>query len=77
MSEKKKYVALNLPEGLIEELKVWKSAYAAAYGSTKTYEEIMRGLLDSLEDTEPAVHAEFCRIVENHPELLDKFTQEA
>ncbi len=76
MSEKKKYVALNLPEGLIEELKVWKSAYAAAYGVNRTYEQMLRGMLDGLEDTEPAVYEEFQRIVGRHPEMLDRFTIE-
>lgn len=74
---KKAYASINLPKCMIEELKVWKSAYTASYGTPKTYEEMLRGMLDSLQNTEPAVHAEFCRIIENHPELLDKISSES
>lgn len=69
----KKFVSINLPKGLVEELKVWRAAYTAAYGVSKTYEQMLRGMLDSLEDTEPAVHAAFEKILKEHPELLDKF----
>ena len=77
MNEKKAYASINLPQSMIEELKVWKAAFTAAYGAPKTYEEMLRGMLDSLQDTEPAVHAEFCRIIENHPELLNIITKKA
>lgn len=72
----KKYKPINLPVGMIEELKVWKAAYTAAYGVTKTYEEMLRGMLDSMEDTDPAVYAAFAKILKEHPELLDKFSVE-
>ncbi len=72
MNDKKAYASINLPKSMIEELKIWKAAFTAAYGAPKTYEEIIRGMLDSLEDTEPAVQEEFCRIVERHPEVKAK-----
>ena len=72
----KKYKSLNLPGGLIEELKVWKAAYTASYGASVSYEKMIRGMLDGLEDTEPSVANEFKRIVSAHPELLDKFSVE-
>ncbi len=77
IDNKKAYASINLPKCMIEELKIWKAAYTASYGAPKTYEEMLRGMLDTLQDTEPAVHAEFCRIVDNHPELLNIITKKA
>lgn len=66
------YVSINLPECLVDELKVWKTAFSVSYGKTVSYAEMLRGMLDNLSDTEPGVFAEFERMVENHPELMDK-----
>lgn len=71
--KEKRYKPVNLPEGMIEELKAWKSAYAAAYGIPVTYEKMLRGMLDGLEDTDPAVYHEFERLMKMHPEMLDRF----
>lgn len=73
------YTTLNLPTALVEELKVWKMAFAASYGKPKSYAEMIRGMLDSLEDTDPGVVEELDRIVKKHPELEEKmgrFTSE-
>lgn len=64
-----KYTPLNLPKTLVEELKVWRLAFSAAYGKTVSYGEMIRGMLDCLDDTEPAVVNELGRILEKHPEL--------
>lgn len=66
------YTTLNLPSPLIEELKVWQMAFNNAYGRSVTYGEMIRGMLDSLEDTEPGVVEELNRLVEKHPELKEK-----
>ena len=66
------YTTLNLPTALVEELKVWKMAFAASYGKSKSYAEIIRGMLDSLENTEPGVVAELDDILKKHPKLLEK-----
>lgn len=63
------YKTLNLPASLVEELKLWRMAFSASYGKNMSYAEILRGMLDSLEDSEPAVVAEMDRMLENHPEL--------
>ena len=65
------YKTLNLPASLVDELGVWKMAFAAAYGRPVSYGEMIRGMLDSLEDTEPGVIDELDAIVKRHPELLD------
>lgn len=66
------YTTLNLPTALVEELKVWKMAFAASYGKPKSYAEMIRGMLDSLEDTEPGVVAELDDIMKKHPELMER-----
>lgn len=66
------YTTLNLPTTLVEELKVWRLAFNAAYGRSVTYGKMIRGMLDSLEDTEPGVVEELNQLVEKHPELKEK-----
>lgn len=66
------YTPLNLPKTLVEELKVWRLAFCAAYGKTVSYGEMIRGMLDSLEDSDPGVVDELDRILTKHPELYDK-----
>lgn len=66
---KVEYTTINLPKALVEEMKVWKMAYSVSYGRAVTYEEIIRGLLDNVEDIEPGVYAELAHILENNPEL--------
>ena len=65
------YTTLNLPTELVEALKVWKMAFTAAYGRPMSYADIITGMLDSLEDSEPTVIEEMDRLTEKHPELLD------
>lgn len=69
---KNSYTPLNLPGTLVDELKVWKMAFSASYGRPVSYAEMIRGMLDSLEDTEPGVVAELDEIMKKHPELLEK-----
>lgn len=66
------YTTLNLPTALVEELKVWKMAFSASYGRPMSYGEMLRGMLDSLEDSDPGVVEELDRIVKKHPELEEK-----
>lgn len=69
---KTEYTALNLPKKLVEEMKVWRMAFCASYGRPVSYGEMLRGMLDSLEDSEPSVVAEMDRLIEKHPELEKK-----
>ena len=66
------YTTLNLPSALVEELKVWRTAFSTAYGKSVTYADMLRGMLDSLEDSEPGVVDELNRLLEKHPELQEK-----
>lgn len=69
---KTEYASINLPKPLVEELKVWKMAFAAAYGRQVSYGEMIRGMLDSLEDSDPGVVEELDLIMKRHPEQLEK-----
>lgn len=68
----KGYTTINLPTELIEELKIWRQAFNNAYGRPVSYAEMLRGMLDSLEDTDPGVVEEMDSIITKHPELKDK-----
>ena len=69
------YTPLNLPKALVEEMKVWKMAFTAAYGRTVSYGEMIRGMLDSLEDSDPGVVEELDLIIKKHPELESKMAE--
>lgn len=70
--EQKKYTALSLPETLVEELKIWRRAFSNSYNRNISYEEMIRLMLDSMEDYEPGVVAELERMVQLHPELQNQ-----
>ena len=67
-----KYGALNIPESLVEELKVWKMAFSMSYGRTVSYAEMIRGMLDSIPQSDPEVSEALEKILEMNPELTDK-----
>lgn len=66
------YTTLNLPSSLVEELKIWRMAFSNAYGKAVSYGEMIRSMLDSMEDSNPSVVEELTTIVNKHPELMDK-----
>ena len=66
------YTPLNLPKTLVEELKIWRLAFCASYGRTVSYGEMIRSMLDTMEDSDPGVLDELGRILEKHPELNEK-----
>lgn len=67
-----KYSGLNLPESLVEELKVWKMAYALAYGRNISYAEMIRKMIDIIPEHDPAVKESVSRLLEMNPELAAK-----
>lgn len=68
------YTTLNLPTALVEELKVWRMAFNNAYGKSVTYGDMLRGMLDSLEDSDPGVVSELETLLAKHPELKEKLS---
>jgi len=67
-----KFKSLQLPEALVEELKIWRQAYMISAGRTVSYGEMIRGWIDGLEDSEPDVARAMDMIIEKHPELAEK-----
>ena len=67
-----KYGALNIPESLVEELKVWKMAFSMSYGRTVSYAEMIRSMLDSIPQSDPEVSEALEKILEMNPELAEK-----
>ena len=65
VDNKKEYVSINLPKDMVEELKLYRRAYSICYPTQDvTYEFMLRGMLDSLEDSDPAVFKEYCKMLE-------------
>ena len=48
MADKIKYMGINLPDSLVEELKVWKMAYSLSSGRNVSYAEMVQDMLGSL-----------------------------
>lgn len=53
-------------------MNLWRLAFIAAYGKNVSYAQMIRGMLDSLEDTDPGVVEELDLIMKRHPELMNK-----
>ena len=66
------YTTLNLPSALVEELRIWRMAFCNAYGKPVSYAEMIRSMLDSLEDSDPSVVEELRIIITKHPDLQEK-----
>lgn len=62
------YKQINLPAELVEELGLWKIAFERAYLKPKTYADMIRGMLASLEDSDPAVFEEHEKILKQKSE---------
>ena len=72
MAVKVKYAALNIPDSLVEELKVWKMAFSMSYGRTVSYAEMIRSMLDSMPQSDPEVYGALTKLLEMNPELKEK-----
>lgn len=70
--DKKRYQPINFPVDLVEELKIWRQAFMIANGRTVSYGEMVRTMLDSLDDTEPDVTKAMDMLIEQHPDLAAK-----
>ena len=65
---KKKFKLIALDEELAEELKDWKVSFAAAYLKPMTFTSMIRGMLDSLETSDPAVWEEYNKLMNKKKE---------
>ena len=76
MSVNVKYAALNIPESLVEELKVWKMAYSMSYGRTVSYAEMIRSMLESVPQSDPGAYKALGKLLEMNPELKEKMERD-
>lgn len=67
-----KYGALNIPESLIEELKVWKMAFSMVSGRAVSYAEMIRSMLEHINDFNPEVYSAWRKLLEMNPSLINK-----
>ena len=72
MNEKLTFKSIRVPESLMEDLKVLKSAYEECYGKKMTYEEILRKMMANLEEGDPAVHEMYCTIMTSRDEMQER-----
>lgn len=72
MNEKITFKSIRVPEPLMEEMKVLKSAYEECYGKKMTFEDVIRKMMSSIEDGDPAVWEMFCTIQSSREEMQEK-----
>lgn len=72
MNEKMTFKAIRVPEALMEDIKVLKSAYEECYGKKMTYEDVLRHMMASIEDGDPAVYEMYCAIQTSRQEMQEK-----
>jgi len=64
--DKKAYGVIGLPKELIEDLKTLKIAFQHNYKRSMTYEDILRQMIAGLEDGDPAVYEDYCKLKEGN-----------
>jgi len=72
MNEKMTFKAIRVPEALMEDIKVLKSAYEECYGRKMTYEDVLRQMMASIEDGDPAVYEMYCAMQTSRQEMQEK-----
>ena len=66
------FKAIRVPETLMEDIKVLKSAYEECYGKKMTYEDVLRQMMASIEDGDPAVYEMYCAMQTSRQEMQEK-----
>lgn len=69
MNEKMTFKAIRVPETLMEDMKVLKSAYEESYGKKMTFEDVLRQMIASIEKGEPAVYEMYCAMQTSRQEM--------
>lgn len=66
------FKAIRVPETLMEDMKVLKSAYEESYGKKMTFEDVLRQMIASIEDGDPAVYEMYCAMQTSRQEMQEK-----
>lgn len=72
MNEKMTFKAIRVPESLMEDMKVLKSAFEESYDKKMTFEEVLRQMIDGLEVQAPAVYEIYCAMQASRQEMQEK-----
>ena len=72
MNEKMTFKAIRVPESLMEDIKILKSAYEESYGKKMTFEEVLRQMMASIEDGDPAVYEIYCTMQSSRQEMQER-----
>ena len=72
MNEKMTFKAIRVPEALMEDMKILKTAYEESYGKKMTFEEVLRQMIASVETGDPNVYEIFCTIQSSRVEMQEK-----
>lgn len=69
---KKDFTQISLPTDLVEDLKVLRMAFSNCAAKPVSFEEMIRGMMDSLKETGPDVFEEYNRIVSKRADVTSK-----
>ena len=72
MNEKMTFKAIRVPELLMEDMKVLKSAFEESYGKKMTFEDVLRQMIASIEDGDPSVYEIYCTMQNSRQEMQEK-----
>ena len=72
MNEKITFKSIRVPESLMEDIKVLKSAYEECYGKKMTFEDVIRKMMASIEDGDPAVWEMYSTIQSSREEMQER-----
>ena len=66
------FKAIRVPESLMEDIKVLKNAYEESYGKKMTFEDVLRQMMASMEDGDPAVYEMYCAMQTSRQEMQER-----
>ena len=66
------FKAIRVPESLMEDIKVLKNAYEESYGKKMTFEDVLRQMMASIEDGDPAVYEMYCAMQTSRQEMQER-----
>ena len=72
MNDKMTFKAIRVPETLMEDIKVLKSAYEECYGKKMTFEDVLRQMMTSIESSDPAVYDIFVTMLNSRQEMQER-----
>ena len=72
MNEKMTFKSIRVPEPLMEDMKALKSAFEECNGKKMTFEDVIRTMMASVEEGNPAVWEMYCTIQASREEMQER-----